>query len=731
MNIKRAYLKEWLKRHKFIIFAVFFYAFMTIYYMGPSLTQCTTTVYGFGDNTAGPIWRNSLPEKQGLLGGYTSITNAPLGENIYSPVGYSLILQVALIKSFMAVFGSICGYNLVNILGFMASSLVMYGFIMFLTKRKWLSLFAGYAVAFTPYYQMKVGGHPSYGYQVFFVALIWLFMRLVKYKKKRDAILLGTTFAVTACFDPYFSLYALVIMFTLGLAWLIVFRKSFKANTKKLSVDIKKQLKLFGVTIVVSLILLLPIIFVFISQNSKINETVSAARGNVLAEAKACSNYPQEYFTPFILHPVFERVFGAEHYHNAITSIRGGLTCGIGEDTIGLSLTLVAVFSFMSTVMLWEKVNKRSLKLQSVLTVDKNLILGIGLILGFLGFLIALPPIKYHGFPTPTYEMLSLTSTWRTLTRSYMLVNIALLIIVCVQLAYLLKKFGSRNKYLLIILAIIFVGVFVEYQAFKPFSGNRLSTFNYSKDAPSTYTWLSNQSNIKTIAEYPLEKGGESDATSYYLTMQTIHSKKLFNSSLADSKDQQYKSSLKNIADPQTLPVLRGMGVDAVVVHGVEKSKIEAIPGAKIVFSASQPPFNILSHTPTVKNDNVFILDLSGIKPATEYVNLGKGFARNATIIKSAADWQYEAISGSEFNGIDITNKKYDKLTREMKVCFSAKMSVNDEQTELFVENNGIKQSLGNIVGGQFNNYSFVMDKNAKLYTGNGHNLRVTNIGCR
>ena len=80
---------------------------------------------------------------------------------------------------------------------------------------------------------------------------------------------------------------------------------------------------------------------------------------------------------------------------------------------------------------------------------------------------------------------------------------------------------------------------------------------------------------------------------------------------------------------------------------------------------------------------------------------------------------------------IDITNKKYENLNHEMKVCFSAKMSIVDEQTELFVENNGVKQSLGYIAGDKFYDYSFVMDKNAKIYTGNGHNLRVTNLGCQ
>lgn len=736
LSVKNGF--SYLKRNWFILFSVIVYAFFTFYYMGPSITNCSTTVYGFGDNTAGPIRTMMIPDKQGLLGSYSSVTNAPFGDNIYSPVGYSQIGQTVFIRSIQKLAGPICGYNIVNVLGFMSSALVMCGLIYFLIRNKWIALFAGYAVGFSSYYQMKIGGHPSYGYQSILIGIIWLFLRLMKYKRLKDAVFLGLFTGVSLYFDPYFTLFIALILSSMGAAWLISSRYELFAlyKTKKSKMSKKpifKELKLALIAIGVLALTMMPLVVIYINQAKNIESTVAAYRGNVIAEAKACSNYPQEYLTPFVLNPIFERVFGADRYHTAVETIRGGITCGIGEDSVSLSIILVIIVFLFSIIFAWERINGRRLGMNKILFSNPKLVYLSILLIGLIGFLIALPPVRFHGVPTLSYILLAITYTWRTLTRGYMLVNIALVIFSSIAMAYVFAKFKKHKKIIIMLFLLTWFVVLVEYQSFAPFSGNTLSTFDYVKDAPSAYLKLKAIDDVNIIAEYPLEQyGKESDAMSYYLTMQTIHSKKLFNSALASGPYEQYKDGLKDLADPQTLPALRLLGVDMVILHGVSEIDLKkAIPGVEVAFSETQARFNINSHSPIVGYDNIIAINLMNITPAEYYFDLGDGFARNTNIIKSSIDWNYEAIDNSEVFVRSRESNDINILKANTKVCFDAKMSVESEKSNLSIDDGGKTNVVGEIDGVSSKRFVFnVSSGSFKISADNGHNMRISNLGC-
>ena len=735
--VKTRFVKKdvipFLKKNWFIFFAVLVYVFFTFYYMGPSVTSCSNTVYGFGDNTAGPIWLASLPEKQGIIGSYTNMTNAPFGDNLNSPIGYSLIAQTVLIKTTMSIAGPICGYNIANMLGFMLSALVMFGFIYAVTKNRWIALFSGYAVTFVPYYQMKTGNHFSFGFQAIFIGLIWLFYRLLKYKKKRDAISLGILFAIAVYFDPYYSLLAATVVLPLGIVWLAINKKIFTKrfwHKEPNSINIKRQFRLLLVSIGIAVILIAPLIYIFSTQGRQISANVSASRGNVLAEAQACSNWPHEYLVPFVLNPIIKGVIGNDRYINTENSLRDGFSCGLAEDTVGLSLTLVLIVILGIAVIIWEKLNKRKTKLSYYLHFEpKILIYGLIAIATF-SVLVAFPPLIFHNIiPTPSYELLQITSTWRTLTRIFVIVNIAIVALAAIFLTYFYKHFHLKKypRLAFIIFVLLFLVVIVEYQSFAPFSGNKLSTFNYDKDVPPQYTWLKGQSDLKTIAEYPLERsGGEGNSMAYYLTMQVVHKKKLFNGAISYSDQELMKTGLKNLFDPQTVPVLKGMGVDAVVVHGVEKSELEKIPNIKVIYSAPQVYFNILGSSPLVKNDIVNVLSLKNVSMRQYVISLGNGFARNATIIKSAVDWQYEAVSGSVLNIQTLTG---EKLNAPQDICFDIKMSIPSDVALLEPKIDG-SASSNFPLDGTYKTVKVNAKSNVVLINSTGNNMRLTNIGC-
>jgi hypothetical protein len=728
MKMLKRYIEIARKPKLSLLLVTLSYVFFTAFYMGPSVWDCNNTLYGFGDNTAGPVWRFGLEPDQAPLGSFQNITNYPVGENLYTPAVYSLSGQSYAIWASSKALGPICGYNAFNMAGFVVSALVMFGFILSISRNRWLAWIAGYAVSFSPYYQMKVGGHPGYGYQALLIAIAWAVFNLIKKQRKRDAGYLAAITAVCFYFDPYFSLLGLLVLVPLLITWLLVslYRRRNNTLSNKKFID---QLKLFGLSAGVFFALILPLVGVTLKNLDQINSSVAAVRGNVLAEAKACSNLPHEYVLPYVLHPVFTRVFDEAEYVETIDYLHDNFSCGIGEDTVGISLIILSVTFTGIGIFAWEKLNKRKLGIE--LGYDKTLVIAGMMAIGLVAVAVALPPTKVLGFiPTPSYVLLEMTTTWRTLTRLYVLVNFATITLFTVVLMYATKHFKKHKNLLIVLSLFIALGIGIEYQAFRPFTGNKLSTFNYKTDVPEAYVWLSGQESIKVIAEYPLERaGGESNAMAYYLSMQIAHDKKLFNGNIPTTYEEDLRASLKDVSDPQTLAVLRGAGVDTVVVHGVEPEEIAKIEGLEILHIQKQSAYNILAYTPLVKNDTVVIARITA--PGQRIMlALSAGFARNTNIIKSSADWAYEAINGSILKVAAIPGFT-DLPTEPIRQCFEVKMSGVLDVGTLSLEIDGAKDALQANIDSTYTRIDVYAKDSIVLTNDKGFNMRVQNFGCR
>jgi hypothetical protein len=721
-------IKKLFSRHLPLMLVALSYLFFTVYYMGPSVWHCNDTMYGFGDNTAGPVWRFGLEPKQAPLGSFGAATNYPVGENLYSPVNYSLSGQSYLIWGASRVVGPKCGYNFVNMLGFTASALVMFGFIYSLTKNKWIGWLAGYAVSFSPYYQMKVGGHPGYGFQALLIGVAWAFFNLIKKQRKRDVFYLGSLLAACFYFDPYFSILAVSIVGPLLLTWgALLLWKTKKQLADRIAV--LNQLRLVALSLGAFLVLLAPLAAITLSHGKEISESVASSRGNVLFEANACSNLPHEYALPFVLHPIFGKLFGKGEYARLIDRMHDGFTCGIGEDTVGISLVVISITTMGLIIFAWEVLNKRRIKLS--LGYDKKLVILGLLAIGLVGLIVALPPIRVaHRIPTPSYVLLMITSTWRTLTRFYVVVNFATIGLFAVVMTFFATHFNEYRKWLKLGFCLTFFIIFVEYQAFRPFSGNNLSTFSYQKDVPSAYQWLKDQKDIHEVAEYPLERsGGESNAMAYYLSMQVAHRKTLFNGNIPTSREESIRLSLKDISDQQTQAVLYSLGIDAVIIHGIEEKEVRKIPGLEVLYSAPQATFNLLAFTPLVKNDNTIIVRLVNQKAVQKMITFEKGFVRNATVIKSAADWEYEALNDSVMRIVTLPgqSKSPDISTRQ---CFAIRLAAGDnDSADLNIAVDG-KEKQNLKLSAAYQRIQLDVKDSITLSNSKGYNMRVKDLGC-
>lgn len=733
-NVKKLWL--FVRNKWFIFFTIFAYLFFSVYYMGVHTTilDCGSAVNGLGDNTAGPIWRMTNAGDT-PVGGSSSVTNYPMGESLSSPIDAVVLGQSTLIWSLSKVVGPICGYNAANLLGYMSAALVMFGFVYHLTKgRRWIALLAGYAVAFTPFFQAKSGGHPSYGFQALLIGIVWAFFSFVATRKLSRGLILAALVAACFYFDPYFSLLAGTIVGPLTLVWLIVsyMRSRHNRDLRKVFFD---QLKRVGVSVALLGLLLVPLVYLAKTQSAAIDSAVAGTRDDIFFSARVYSNFPSEYLLPFQESPFFG-IFG-RYEQDVRDSLYVFSDGNVSEDSVGLSLVMVGVILLFAIIAGWEKLQGRKVRLAKHLGYDAKLVVGGAVAVGVTAMLIAAPPVHVLGIPLPSHILVETTTIWRVLSREYVVVNIAAVILFVVALVYFVQALkGMRLRTKRVLYVLLFVLIFLQYQAYTPFQGVAQASFNY-RNAPEGYVWLAKQNHIKAVAEYPLEKATESNAHGYFMSMQVLHKKPLLNSAIQTSLGDEVRSSIKNLSDPQSVPVLHSLGIDAVILHGVSAAEVAKVPNLKVVHSGTHGKDAGLPGSAAV-NKNKDSMVIAEILDTAAYADGSLQFVTvlplNSSIQPSALKWQYEVPTGITMARKALPTNHIPKnvpINDVANVCFEARMAAPDDTGELILKSpGGINERIP--LSDDYTAVKFAVKNNdiITVTSSNGHNMRMTDLGC-
>jgi len=693
-----------------------------------TLSDCGNTLNGLGDNTAGPIWKFANVDNAPPVGGFSDVTNYPNGESLGSPIDAVVVGQSLLLWTTSKIAGPICGYNLANILGYMSASLVMFGFIYSITKgRRWIALLAGYAVAFTPYFQVKIGVHPSYGFQALLIGVLWASLSFMTTYKKSRAILLAVLLAACFYFDPYFSLLAITIVAPMMSIWFILGLIKLRKSKFQKSIFIPK-LKSMALFVGAFILLVLPLAFIITTQSSQINSAVVGTRDNIIDAGKTYSNVPSEYLLPFPDSSIFKLLgdYGKKLHDSMYIFSSGGLS----EDVVGISLAMVVIVGLFFIILFWERIRGKKLDISKLLKGDSKLIVCGTLFVAIAAMIMALPPIHIFGIPLPSYLLLSHVNVWRVISREYVVVNIAVTVLFAIALAYFgdalkLKKLAKTISYI-----VIFLFILMQYQTYGPFQGIEPGRFSYS-NASQGYYWLKDQADIKTIAEYPIEKVTEANSPVYYLSMQLVHKKKLLNNVVSNSQDDILRSSIRNLSDPQTVPALHSIGIDAVVIHGVEPADIEKIPYLKVVYQGPHGKGAMMPDSPAITKDIIVIAKITDDTPViTDSLQFTNNLPANGLIQKSAIDWQYEIPTNSTISLKSLF--KSDASTGDAgEVCFMYRMaSIGDISDLIISDNSGGIARLP--INDQYKKIKFTtkVDNILNITSSNGHNMRFSGIGC-
>lgn len=516
---------EWL-----LVLSLFF--LMSALYMGKSFTNFGSTVLGkAGDHTAGIMYVNFTHSGRPWPG-FTQLTNYPYGENLRIPISATTQGQLLTHWFFAKATNLVAGWNLMVLIGYMSNALIMYCFIRWLLKNRWIAFFGAIAVTFNPYHAFAATGQIAGMFSGIFTLALWRFIVLWRKPTRNNALLLGLLLGISFYIDGYFILLGLIL---LGALWLAVLSYSIliaRTPLKKVKVQIQ-YLALSSTLVVLSL---LPLIWINIHFAQQIGEILGNARTNILLEAQTYSARASYYLSP-----------------------RSVLY-------LGLSVVCLAIFYVTYLRSTFLKSTRASLVKN-----ESSLFLGwILFVVCVIAAWTSLQPIFNIGqreFYNPSYLIVSLVSVWRVFGRLYILVDITIVTLACLGLEQLLKKYPSK-KSLLLVIAISLVAIEIGVPSLKL----RQPSFDYNK-TPTIYTWLrdnGSKSNIQAIAEYPLEGYGY-DAD-YFTFLQISHTP-IINANLHNSPQLKLKQSIIGINDPQTLPVLRALGIDLVNLRDVSREK--------------------------------------------------------------------------------------------------------------------------------------------------------------
>ncbi len=552
MNSVKSYAtKAWFQ---WLVAVLIFFCFSWLY-MGRGITSCSvSSVAGLGsDSTGGMAW-NQWVGGNDFTWGTTNKSNYPFGEKLDKPQFITSTVFLGAYKLFATLTTPICGLNLIILLGYMSSALMMFGLVRWLLKRFDIAVFAGYAAAFVPFHVLKAQSHINYIYGSIFIALIWVFLWMISKPSYKRSALFAAVSAVGFYFDGYFILLSSLLIVGLVGSQVVVELYHLLGARGKRQKALKQSAGRLKYTLVAGLmlgLLLLPIAAVFKSSGSDISQSLAAVRSNIKVETLLYGARPIEFVLPAASNPLMSSSYGAYR----MSKLHGS---NYSEATLYVGFT-VLLLAVVGVVNVFSK-KKRTAKLQNIPYPALLFMLGATLLLCFAFSLPAYAWLFGHSVRMPSLLLVKVTANWRVLSRIFLVMDPLLILLASLGLYWLTKK---RSRLVgAVIVVVCGLALFLEYLP-SPIS----STGDLYKETPPIYKQLTTDDSVRIVAEYPL---ADFSYTPTIFTFQPVHKKTLVNANDGSVSRGPFDSSIAGLADPQTLGVLKSLKVDEVITHGFQ-----------------------------------------------------------------------------------------------------------------------------------------------------------------
>lgn len=453
-----------------------------------------------------------------------------------------------LLWSLAVVFGAVAAYDIFVLIGFAFSGTAAFLLARRITGSAPTGFVAGFALAFYPYAISKSSGHYEFAHSWVIVLAVWRMIELGERPTARNGVFAGLAVVFAMAWTPYFILLAGIAYLTLLAAALITAWRE-----GSLRAQIRAQAPAAG------LVLAYLVIFRLLAAAT---EAGQGLRANPREELITYSARLQEYILPDAGHELFggwTRGYFASHMHGS-NQTESLLYVGV----VILLLALVAIAG-----ALLGKLPRRQAQLTATFA-------GLAIVAA----LCSAPPdftAFGHTFPMPSDLISSVTSTWRVYARLVVVVEVALVMLAAIGLAWILR--GRPWPVITVLTALVVVAIWVDFsprgQGYNPV-GSVLPIYAKLKQQPEGI-----------VVEYPLGLAATSDYDE--LLAQDQHGFPIFNGYEAGSERETEALSLADPSNPATAARLRALGVRYAVIRTVPDTKglPKPAPGFKVIYSDS------------------------------------------------------------------------------------------------------------------------------------------------
>ncbi|HSE29139.1 MAG TPA: hypothetical protein VLA77_00960 [Candidatus Saccharimonadales bacterium] len=519
-----------------------------------------------GDGTSGFLWLAWADTDLNPIPGFTDLVNYPDGVQLGNPViiTYAAIWLPLWLLS--RLFNPVAALNLVTMWGFFAAAMATYWLLKRLTSSVWVSLFAGFAVAFVPYHIVKSSSHLAYIFSLVFVLILAGFIGLWRRPTFWRAIIFAATIALAFYTDGYYILLSSVFVATLiggGIVYELISKSG--AFWKRIWQRVKYFLLATGAVV----LLVLPIAFVQIKYGGEVGSNLAQARGDIGHELYFYAAKPYDYVIPAMRHPLLEKnpQFEQIQQFKNVRSNPSESTLYLGWIVILLAtigFCLIAAYFIVrknqSLNMLSDNSRKMFLLVASLTFIAVPVLFAFSLSpqIGIAGLKIPLP-----GQLLILFDI----SFWRVLARFFLPLHVILSVFAAFSLWVLLTTYRSyvkqepdtRQLIQLAVCATLMGLMALEYATLT----NR-PPFSFSS-IPPAYTWLKQQNDVNAVVEFPFV-GRPWDTAVNAVTAQIVHGKKLLNLHLSKQTPGQ-RNAFVGIDNPEAIDfaVRRGATIGVTV----------------------------------------------------------------------------------------------------------------------------------------------------------------------
>ncbi len=504
---------------------------------------------GIGDGTSGFTYLLYADQDLNPAWAHTNLINYPYGENLGSPVYITWFLVMAPLWVLAKISSPIVAMNIMTVVGYVSSGLITYWLIKRVTKKRSLALLAAYGIAFVPYHVVKSTDHLTNVFNWVVIAVIASFVAVWRVQTWLRMLLLACAVAAAFYTDGYYIFICGVLLLALLIA----------AIATDILIGVDKKIILNKVSAIVgagliTLLLLVPILYVQIVSSKDINSNFSNARSNIQSETQYYGSRPIDFILP-VENPLVEN---QQWYKDALATKKDRSVTESASylGVMPTTLYILGIFIILLSVRMFRKNKTINLTLQQHLLFIA--VLAVPLVIVWM-----LPPTaQFMGYTIrfPMAYLIEVTAYWRVPSRVILALQPLVIIAAVLSLSWLINKLKLSKKNGYIVIGVVGLLVALEYLTVvnrPPFSTSMM---------PKAYTWLRQQDDIKAVAELPIFDR-PIEVSGYYVFAQMIHNKPIVNSSLSKAPIGML-NPLGYDSNPETINFVKARGVDAVITHG-------------------------------------------------------------------------------------------------------------------------------------------------------------------